>query len=97
MTDVYDNEISVENLAGMRTKEINKLFKETNVTKEDASKLRNQRRRLKIKEYSKIHHQRVKDMLETLEKEKDTLEAEYMNLQAEVTYLKGLKWYYEHK
>ena len=97
MTDVYDNEISVEDLAGMRTKEINKLFKETNVTKEDASKLRYQRRRLKIKEYSKIHHQRVKDMLETLEKEKDTLEAEYMNLQAEVTYLKGLKWYYEHK
>ena len=97
MTDVSDNEISVKDLAGMRTKEINKLFKETNVTKEDASKLRYQRRRLKIKEYSKIHHQRVKDMLETLEKEKDTLEAEYMNLQAEVTYLKGLKWYYEHK
>ena len=96
MTDVYD-EISVEDLAGMRTKEINKLFKETNVTKEDASKLRYQRRRLKIKEYSKVHHQRVKDMLETLEKEKDNLEAEYMNLQAEVTYLKGLKWYYEHK
>ena len=93
MTDVSD-EISVEGLAGMRTKEINKLFKETNVTKEDASKLRHQRRRLKIKEYSKIHHQRVKDMLETLEKQKDTLETEYMNLQAEVTYLKGLKWYY---
>ncbi|KAI6649495.1 hypothetical protein LOD99_11860 [Oopsacas minuta] len=97
MTSIYDNEISVKDLAGMRTKEINKLFKETNVTKEDASKLRYQRRRLKIKEYSKIHHQRVKDMLETLEKEKDTLEAEYMSLQAEVTYLKGLKWYYEHK
>ena len=97
MSDIYDNEISVEELAGMRTKEINKLFKESNVSKEDASKLRYQRRRLKIKEYSKIHHQRVKDMLETLEKEKNNLEAEYISLQAEVTYLKGLKWYYEHK
>ena len=97
MSDIYDNEISVEDLAGMRTKEINKLFKDSNVSKEDASKLRYQRRRLKIKEYSKIHHQRVKDMLETLEKEKNNLEAEYISLQAEVTYLKGLKWYYEHK
>ena len=97
MSDIYDNEISVEDLAGMRTKEINKLFKESNVSKEDASKLRYQRRRLKIKEYSKIHHQRVKDILETLEKEKNNLEAEYISLQAEVTYLKGLKWYYEHK
>ncbi len=85
-------EITVEHLAHMRTKEINQLFKENNISKDDASKLRYQRRRFKIKEYSKIHHQRVKDTMDNLEREREDLAKEFYMLQAEVSYLKRVKW-----
>ncbi|KAI6652897.1 Transcription factor MafB [Oopsacas minuta] len=90
-----DMPLSHQNITNLDIKVLNKLLQKEGFTKEEASHIKETRRRSKMKEYSRKRRQKEVEEIEYLEIVKAELVREFENIRKEIYFLKKQKTKYK--